>query len=638
MKKHTIIGTAGHIDHGKTALIKALTGIDTDRLKEEKQRGITIDIGFAYWQDDVTIIDVPGHEKFIRNMVAGVSTIDFFMLIIAADDGIMPQTIEHLDILNFFNIHDGIVVLNKIDLVDEEWQQLVTDDIRQLMTRYSLTDIPIIPVSAVKGTGIEGLRETLQDKIAVHEQRVSDQPFRLFVDRAITFKGVGTVATGTVLSGQINKGDSVEIIPSGQIVKIRGIQTHTHDAKTVNSGERAALNLPGVGKGIVERGSTLCEPGSSMEVSEFFGVMRTVSNLPVSISNRSKVRVYIGTAERNGQLIWFEENKKLDAGKSWHVRIKLDSALSAAPGDAFLVRLASPVITLAGGQVVEINPLKISHDLQKVSHYFNLLQSGNLTVQVEQLLERFALKGCSAQKLAKKLFVDRATIERELDQLAKKKKVRRISIKGIDHFISDVHFKNLCNQTLSALAEFHQNFPHLPGSNSRELLGLMKLEWVDAEITDDVFRYLLNKQEVKQQHGLLALSSFSMKVSRNTDDLKQEILDAYWESRFAPPDIASLAEKLQVPLHEMRSLCNVLVKEKQLLSIHQQFYLHYKRFVELVDFLRDYFKQNGEMPVAALKDYIQTSRKYAIPLFEYLDGEGYTRRDGDIRNAGFNLE
>ena len=233
MKKHTIIGTAGHIDHGKTAVIKALTGIDADRLKEEKKRGITIDIGFAYWKDNVTILDVPGHEKFIRNMVAGVSTIDFFILIIAADDGVMPQTIEHLDILNFFNIRDGIIVLNKIDLVDDEWISLVEEDVKSLLDKFNLKKLPLIKVSATTNKNIEQLREIIEQKITDQTETESTQPFRLLVDRSFIIKGFGTVVTGTVLSGSLSKGETIEILPHHLRKKVRGLQAHGNDSDTV---------------------------------------------------------------------------------------------------------------------------------------------------------------------------------------------------------------------------------------------------------------------------------------------------------------------------------------------------------------------------------------------------------------------
>jgi len=300
MKKHTIIGTAGHIDHGKTAVIRALTGIDADRLKEEKERGITIDIGFAYWKDDVTILDVPGHEKFIRNMVAGVSTIDLFLLVIAADDGIMPQTVEHLDILNFFNIKDGIVILNKIDLVDEEWLSLVEEDIRALLKKYNLDAISIVKVSATTNKNIDTLRELIERKIEEQTEIVSTQPFRLFVDRSFTIKGFGTVVTGTVLSGILQKSEDIKVLPQDITKRVRGLQVHGKETDTVKSGDRAAINLQGISKVQISRGDALIKDNTLLGSSEFIGSLRTVSNIQPRINNRTKVRVYIGTAERIG--------------------------------------------------------------------------------------------------------------------------------------------------------------------------------------------------------------------------------------------------------------------------------------------------------------------------------------------------
>ena len=288
---HTIIGTAGHIDHGKTAVIRALTGIDADRLKEEKERGITIDIGFAYWRDDVTILDVPGHEKFIRNMVAGVNTVDFFLLVIAADDGIMPQTIEHLEILNFFNIHDGIVVINKADLVDEEWLSLVKEEVSGLLQKHHLHHLPIIDVSALTLHNIDQLKVMIEDKITRLQHKESHQPFRLLTDRSFVIKGFGTVVTGTVLSGQLRKNEEVQIMPGGSVKKVRGLQIHGKDTGQVDIGERAAVNLQGISKTEVTRGDVLIRPLSLPVVTEFSGILRTVSKIPLKIGGYESGKV-----------------------------------------------------------------------------------------------------------------------------------------------------------------------------------------------------------------------------------------------------------------------------------------------------------------------------------------------------------
>jgi len=399
MKKHTIIGTAGHIDHGKTALIKALTGIDTDRLKEEKERGITIDIGFAYWKENVTIIDVPGHEKFIRNMVAGVSTIDFFILVIAADDGIMPQTIEHLDILKFFNIKDGIVVINKIDLVDEEWLALITDEIENLLKQYDLNTLPIIQVSSIKGIGIDKFKVIVEEKIENHDKSVVSRPFRLLVDRSFSVKGFGAVVTGTVLSGELNTGEDIQILPSGFETKVRGLQEHTASIKSVQVGDRAAVNLQNIPKEGVGRGDVLVKPNTLSAISEFTGYMKTVSKLPIKIKNYCRIRVHIGTSERLGKLIWFDETPNLEPDKYYHVRIQLDSPVATARNDAFLVRLHSPLITLAGGKILEINPPKLKKSDSLWQQYFDEIKSDDLFKITELIIKNKKLQPASLQNI-----------------------------------------------------------------------------------------------------------------------------------------------------------------------------------------------------------------------------------------------
>ncbi len=637
MKKHTIIGTAGHIDHGKTALIKALTGIDADRLKEEKERGITIDIGFAYWREDVTIIDVPGHEKFIRNMVAGVSTIDIFLLVIAADDSIMPQTIEHLDILNFFNHRDGIVVINKIDLVDDEMLELVQEEVQELLQGYGMENLPIVPVSSVQGTNLEQLKKLIDEKIEALEKRPQLRPFRLLVDRSIVFKGVGTVVTGTVLSGQLNKAQTIQILPSGELVKVRSLQTHTHETDSVFSGQRAAVNIPGVARSGIERGDVLAEPNTLMPVQEFLGEMHSVSNMPVKISNRSEVRVYVGTAERMGQLVWFDSVKKLEPQGKYHVRIKLDEPLSAAREDAFLIRLASPVFTLAGGRILEINPPKIQHREEIWRPYFEKLNDPHIANLVESIISHRGYFSVSSSYLQQKLFLPLEDIRPVINDLLKRKRIREISIRNTGHFISEENFRRLAGRIEKYLHSFHEQNAHQPGANLQQLLAGTGLQWIAEELFTSALRFLENSGRIRNEKGMYAEKDFSMRISRGAEDVKEQLLQLFFDARFAPPSLEEISKRIELPMHELRSMTGLLAREGKLLSVQQKFYLHHHRWEELLNFLRQYFSDKNEMPVNALKNFIQTSRKYAIPLFETLDGEGFTSRDGDVRKKGTNL-
>jgi len=637
MKKHTIIGTAGHIDHGKTALIRTLTGIDTDRLKEERERGITIDIGFAYWRDEVTIIDVPGHEKLIRNMVAGVSTIDFFMLVIAADDGIMPQTIEHLDILNFFNIRDGIVIINKIDLVDQDWLELIIDEVKSLLDKYNLGGLPLVTVSALTGENIDRLKELVDDKIRAQTESQSTQPFRLAVDRSFTIKGFGTVVTGTVLGGSLKKGAEVEIIPKQRKVKVRGIQAHVKDVDMVIKGFRAAVNLQGISKEDIVRGDMIAEPDTMTPVNEFIGKMRTVSRLPLKISNRSRIHTYVGTVERTGQLIWFDSVKFLEQDMTYHVRIKLDTPIAAVNHDAFLVRLHSPVLTLAGGQILEINPPKIRHKDEEWKTHFSVMAEGDYIDKIETIISKSYLVPVTYVILSQKLFQPVDTIKSYIQVLLTKSKVRQLDIKGQEHFVHEDNFIQLLHVIENFIKEFHRRNPLKAGVNQQELTTAVGKKWIAPELIEAAIKKLIHSNRIKSIHNLLALKDFEIKISKDTDQTISEILNRIRSARFAPPDQAKLAEEIDIPLEELKSLTSMLANKKQLILVNRQFYLHQEIWQELIAYLQKYFSQDNEMPVSTLKDFIQTTRKYAIPIFEFLDAEGYTERAGDVRKRGNRL-
>jgi selenocysteine-specific elongation factor len=637
MKKHTIIGTAGHIDHGKTAVIRALTGIDADRLKEEKERGITIDIGFAYWKDDVTILDVPGHEKFIRNMVAGVSTIDLFLLVIAADDGIMPQTTEHLDILNFFNIRDGIVILNKIDLVDEEWLSLVEEDIHAMLKKYNLDNIPVLKVSAVTNKNIDTLRDLIERKIEEQTDIESTQPFRLFVDRSFTIKGFGTVVTGTMLSGILEKGDDVEVLPQGIIKKVRGLQVHGKETDQVGIGDRAAINLQGISKVQISRGDALVKVNTLQNSSEFIGLMHTVSDIQPKINNRSKVRVYAGTAERIGQLIWFENKKYLEKESDYHVRVKLDEPLAIARNDAFLIRLHSPLLTLAGGRVIEINPPKIQHKETDWLRYFEIMASSEDENIIYMIIDKCFLDAVSRVFLQQKLFEREENITRVLEILINQKKIRPVKLKGIDHYISERNFEHLVSNIERYISEYHIKNSHLPGINHQELISGSGYSWLRHEIFNEAIKKLMNNKTLKLDKNYYSLSSFSIQVSRDVDLVQNEILEIIREAKFAPPILSEIGQKIDMPQNEVQSIINLLVKNQKLVNINRDIFIEMTIWNELISFLRHYFDGHMEMPVASLKNYINTTRKYAIPIFEYLDSQGYTLRVGDVRKKGHKL-
>ncbi|MDA0748094.1 MAG: selenocysteine-specific translation elongation factor, partial [bacterium] len=348
---HVIVGTAGHIDHGKTSLVKALTGIDTDTLPEEQERGVTIDIGFAYWKDNVTIIDVPGHERFVKNMVTGVCSVDLVVFVVAADDGAMPQTREHLGILNLLGVRRGLVALTKADLVDEEWRELVAEDLRDLFAGTFLEGAPIVPVSSVTGEGIEELRVLLEEEIAQVEERPDRGVFRLPVDRVFSVQGFGTVVTGTVLSGRVRVRDEVVLQPADRKVRVRGVQIHGKDAEEAGVGTRAALNLADVDVAEVRRGDLLAQPGYFSSTFMVDARLQMLPDAPAPLKNRARVHLHLGPREVLARVILLESDQILP-GESQRVQFRLEAPGVAARGDRYVIRRYSPVQTLGGGIVL----------------------------------------------------------------------------------------------------------------------------------------------------------------------------------------------------------------------------------------------------------------------------------------------
>jgi len=363
--RHVVLGMAGHIDHGKTSLVKALTGIDTDRLKEEKERGMTTDLGFAFMGDEIAIIDVPGHEKFVKTMVAGVNSVDLAMLVVAADDGIMPQTREHLEILRLLHVPQGLVALNKIDLVDPEWIGLVRGELTALLKGTMLENAPVIPVSAVTGDGVEALRTEVRRLARTAGERMDKGIFRMPVDRVFTIKGFGTVVAGTVASGEVHEGDEVELLPRRTAVKVRGIQVHDRSVKASRIGLRTAINLQGLEKELVERGDVICAPSYFVPTSMADVRMTYLSAASGACENRVRVRVHVGTSEVVARLVLLDR-ERLEPGEDGLVQIHFERPVVVDAGDRFVIRSYSPVQTIGGGVILDPHPTKhkrLDHDI-----------------------------------------------------------------------------------------------------------------------------------------------------------------------------------------------------------------------------------------------------------------------------------
>ena len=635
MKQHTIIGMAGHIDHGKTALIRALTGIETDRLPEEKKRGITIDIGFAYWKQDVTIIDVPGHEKFVHNMVAGVSTVDFFLLVVAADDGIMPQTREHFDVLKFFGVRDGIVALNKIDLVDEEWRDLVLADIEEFLQKQGYSHIPVIPVSAVTGAGVDRLRELVLEKIGRHRQHRGERPFRLNVDRHFVLHGFGDVVTGTVLSGRVAAGQKILQLPDRIEGRVRGIQVHQKETDAAQAGQRAAVNLTGFKPNQLQRGAVLVEPDSLETTNELLAVVHTTDYFKFKPRRHSEMRVHVGTAEYRARVDWYQPDSFLVPGKNYRLRLKSKQPIVAAPGDAILLRSLSPVITVAGGRVLMIDPPKIKKNDARWEEIFDGLESGDLSAALKIRFDYSEPRAFEQKELERKHFFDAGRMTSELERLVREKTIVKMEQENRTLFLSRKKLNEVIGAVVEVLDQTVRQQPHQPGLNFNELFNKLKRLRVQP-----LFLQLALQRALNQQKIFLADDRFYSQAAKdllNANEQEQRIEEIYRKAEFQPPTPDELAKTIASDVREVKSLLVRLARSRKLVSVGGKFYLHARTFDHLLEFLQEHFERQETLDVQVLREFTGASRKYLIPLLEHLDLEGYTQRDGDVRRRGYKL-
>ncbi len=632
--QHTIIGMAGHIDHGKTALIRALTGIETDQLPQEKERGITIDLGFAYWKDTITIIDVPGHDKFIRNMAAGVSMVDLFILVIAADDGIMPQTREHLEILKFFNVRRGIVVLNKIDLVEEDWLELVQDEIYRFMHNSGFENTPVLPVSSVTGSGIDELRQTILEIVEILPEKKSSRPFRLNIDRSFSAKGFGAVITGTVLSSELALDSRLEVLPEKFETKVRGLEVHQHETPQISTGQRAAINLSGLNKQQLRRGQVLVKPGTLDSCRELFAFVKTTALFKFKIKRLAEVRVHIGTAEIKGKINWFEEDSYLENEKEYHIHLKLAEPCAAAPGDALLLRSYSPAVTTAGGSALQINPPKLKRKQDDWQAYFQVLKDGDLSDRIKLVFKHSGNLLLSAEKIAALFFEETEKINKILQKLLKQKILSSADIDGNISYLLVKNAEILVERAVQKIEQEAQD-KALKGYNFKEMQNLLVRETLSEQFLKYVLQKAVNSEKIFYD-GLLYTPASSRHLQKMME-LKERVEKIYQEQRFAPADMAQLAGELQISKNELNGLIQELIRADSLISIGGVYYLHNSVFQEFLEFLKEQFERRNELDIAEVRQFTGSTRKYIIPLLEFTDREGYTARDGDLRFKGNKL-
>jgi selenocysteine-specific elongation factor len=629
MNRHIVIGTAGHIDHGKSALIKTLTGTDPDRLKEEKERGMTTDLGFAFYGDNVTIIDVPGHEKFVRHMLAGASTIDFVLFVIAADDGIMPQTVEHLEILKLFDIKKGIVVLTKKDLVKDEWLELVVSEIRKLMQGTFLESAPIVPVSNVTGEGIPELKQKLEELIGQTETKQDFGIFRMPIDRHFLIKGFGTVIAGTILSGKVRVGDTLEILPQKARVKVRGIEVHNQKVEEAMVGYRAAINLAGVEKEEVDRGYVLAQIGYFEPSSFMNGSLYLLQSCAKPLKTFTRVRIHLGTSELLGRAVLLDK-KVLLPGEKGMVQFRLESPAVGNIGDRFVIRTYSPPNTVGGGTIIDPKAVKVTaYDEQLIEH-LQRIETGDPEKMVEEnLLESFDLPR-KTDEIAYDLNILASEVPGLIRNLIAQGTVVCLDEKrGLYYARSNLDI--LREKITSVLREFHKNNPARTGPLRIELGNQ-----VSRSLDNLLFNYVLEslvRDKLILVHGddRISLADFKVRLDQPLNELVGKIERIFLNAGYKPPDYAELLTLRLGPEDQVKKAHRYMLDAGILIYIGESISMHRDQVVRARDILIDFLRKKPEIRVSEFRDLLDASRKYVLPLLIYFDTHGITIKRGEVR-------
>ena len=618
--KHIIIGTAGHVDHGKTTLIKALTGIDTDRLKEEQQRGMTIDLGFASFTlpsgRTVGIVDVPGHERFLKNMLAGASGIDLVVMVIAADEGVMPQTVEHLEILQLLETRKGVVALTKCDMVDPEWTEIVEDDVRQRLAGTFLENAPVVRVSGATSEGIPELVSILEKLCAEAEQRSAAGPFRLPIDRVFTLTGFGTVVTGTLVSGTIRVGDAVEVLPQGLHSRARQIQVHGKKQDEAMAGTRVAVNLAGVETSELERGSVCVPPGYLKPTLLMDAHVRLLKEAPKPLKSRMRVRLHIGTAEALGRVTVLGKDEIAPSGEGL-MQFKSETPIVAARGDRFVIRSYSPMRVIGGGVVLEPNAARHKRFDQAVVSALEAKRQGDPRELVEQaLLSGGALP---APEIAKSAGLSAEDAAQAIQALTEDGRLVRLDSGKLMHRVT---LDTTAERILAALAEFHKANPLKPGE-SKEALRARSARGLDQKTFSSVLARLEADGKVAADGNTVRLTQHEIRLSPEQQKAADKLEAAFLKDKFNPPSMEEATSS--------KDIFDLLVTRKKLVKIGEGLYFHTDALAEAEKRIREYVAASGPMTVSAFRDLIGSSRKYVVPLLEYFDNKRVTRRVGDQR-------
>ena len=622
MNNNVIIGTAGHIDHGKTTLIKALSGIETDTTQEEKDRGMSINLGFAYFDlpsgKRCGVVDVPGHERFIKNMLAGVSGINLVLLLVDSREGIMPQTKEHIDILTLLGIENYIIVMTKIDLVEEEYRELVKEDIQEFISGTVLENSPIIEVDSISKKGLDTLLATIDKKTEDIAAKNVEKNARINIDRSFQVKGFGTVVTGTLTEGVINVGDELVIYPKEVKAKVRNIQVHSKDVETAYAGQRTAINLANIKFDDVKRGDTLATAGSLTKTYMLDTEIKLINDERANLELWDRVRVYIGTEEVMARVVPLGTDL-LKAGESSFAQLRLEEEIAVKNYDKFIIRTYSPMITIGGGVILDANPKKHSRFNEEILEKLKVQLEGNTTDLIANYLLSHTDYLNSKENILKELQLPKEEVEESLTQLVENTTIYETKL----GYIHKKKYDEVLEKLKKLLSDYHNRYKLKVGIPKIEVLSKFKIS--QKEMLELLDLFILNN-EIRLEGNLVAEKDFVVNYDKKQLAEKERIEKALLDGGFTPPSVKELTNGEKANVELLESLIDNTV-----VRLDADLVLHEKVFKDAVQKVEEHCKKNNQIGLAEFRDMTGSSRKYSMAILEYMDKIGITRRLDNYR-------
>ncbi len=628
--QHFILGTAGHIDHGKTSLVKALTGIDADRLPEEKRRGMTIELGFAELSiGDVQfgVVDVPGHERFIKTMVAGATGIDVALLVVAADDSVMPQTREHVEILHLLGIKQCVIAVTKIDTVDPDMVDMVIDEINELLDGSPIADSPICPVSSITGDGIDALRQTLVQVARRSHQENHPSPFRMCMDRVFTVPGRGTVVTGSIIRGQVSAGDELEVWPGGNTCRVRSLQAHGSSCEALARGRRAAINLSGIDKDALQRGSELATPGYLEPIHVADVKLTYLSSNPKSLKSTQTVRMGMGTAEFPVRVVLFED-KQLSPGEACFAQLRSGQPFVAAHGQRFILRDESAIRTIGGGIILRMSARRRRTSVEDTISALTALETGQDADRIAEVLREYRFTRPTDLHVCARTGVALSQINDSYEQLQADD--RLLPIPGTKVQATPGAIDDLCKRLSRWLTRYHQRHADEPGRATDAVIGwLGRLS--SPSLAKPLYDLFVKHKAIKPFGRFTCLPEFAPSLSKADEQHLMDMIDEMQRGGFQPPALDALAIAKKVDRKRVEKLATLAVAMGNLMKVEAKMYLHADSEQKLRETVSQLIHTHESVTIAQVREALDSSRKFVVPFMEYLDRVGFTKRQGDGR-------